>query len=152
MFRDIPLNIVDHYNFEVGYFASSHQFVPKANSQGATEGYIVCTVVHSDNLLSQNGSSSDPNWSDNSEIWIFDAQNLEQGPIYTLSHPLLNLGLTLHTTWLKNPVSVDSREYDVEQDFRELLEDNLKGLPEKFRQPMIDLMNQVYQEFNRDRR
>ena len=145
------LNIVDHYNFEPGYFASSHQFVPKANTQGATDGYIVCTVVHSDKFLSQNGSSSDPKWSDNSEIWIFDAQNLEQGPIYTLSHPSLNLGLTLHTTWLQNPVYVDSRDYDIEQDFSELLKDNIQGLPEKFRQPMQDLMTQVYQEFNRDR-
>ena len=146
------LNIVDHYNFEPGYFASSHQFVPKANTQGATDGYIVCTVVHSDNLLAQNGNSSDPKWSDNSEIWIFDAQNLEQGPIYTLSHPSLNLGLTLHTTWMQNPVTVDSRDYNIEQDFSELLEHNLQGIPEKFRQPMQDLMTQVYQEFNRDRR
>ena len=147
---DQVLNIVDHYNFEPGYFASSHQFVPKANTKGATVGYIVSTVIYSDNLLSQNGNSSDPQWSDNSEIWIFDAQNLNQGPLYTLSHPLLNIGLTLHTTWLQNPVSVDRRSYDIEEDFRQLLKDNLKGVPPQLKQPLKDLMTQVFQEFKRN--
>ncbi len=37
-----------------------------------------------------------------------------------------------YTTWLQSPASVDSRDYDIRQDFSELLKDNLQGLPEKF--------------------
>jgi hypothetical protein len=43
--------------------------------------------------LSWQGSSGD-------EFWIFDAANLAQGPLCRLTHPDLDLGFTLHTTWM----------------------------------------------------
>ncbi|MEB3233576.1 MAG: carotenoid oxygenase family protein [Leptolyngbyaceae bacterium] len=67
-------------------YPNSPQFVPKANSQAdaPTAGYVVCKVFVGDR----------------SEIWIFDAEQLSQGPICKLGHPALQFGLTLHTAWL----------------------------------------------------
>ncbi|NMG09450.1 carotenoid oxygenase family protein [Brasilonema sp. UFV-L1] len=76
--------IADSYQFQPGYFGSSIQFVPRTHNDGSsTDGYIACTVL-----------------SDKSEIWIFDAKNLTQGPLCKLSHPQLKFGFTTHTTWL----------------------------------------------------
>ena len=34
------------------------------------------------------------------EIWIFHADDFTGKPIYRLSHPDINLGLTIHSTWI----------------------------------------------------
>ncbi|MEO0769827.1 MAG: hypothetical protein AAFY72_10400, partial [Cyanobacteria bacterium J06649_4] len=96
----------------------SIQFIPRAGSQltQGDAGYISCTVVRSDNLYSHTeGSPTD--WSDNCEIWIFDAQNLAAGPQYKLSHPLLNFGFSLHSTWLAELAPASKRNYSFEQDY-----------------------------------
>lgn len=125
---DLDLEIVDYYLFkdehnpEQNYLGTSAQFVPKAGSTEQTDGYIVCVVLTSDEFLSQPpADSSNPDWSQNSEIWIFDAQNLKQGPLYKLSHPKLNFGFTVHTTWLAEAVSPDKLEYDVRADHDHLI-------------------------------
>ncbi|MDY7013390.1 MAG: carotenoid oxygenase family protein, partial [Cyanobacteriota bacterium] len=79
------LQIVDSYEIPAQYFANSPQFIPKKGSTGSTDGYIVCSAVYSDNFLSDR--EPDPNWSNNSELWVFDASNLNQGPLCRLSHP-----------------------------------------------------------------
>jgi hypothetical protein len=85
--------IADSYQFPCstapntqGYLINSPQFVPKANSSedDPTAGYLICYVFV--------GESS--------QVWIFDANHLSQGPICKLDHPALNFGLTLHTAWL----------------------------------------------------
>ena len=120
---DVKLEIVDHYLFkddsepDRNYLGTSAQFVPKANGTEPTDGYIVCVVLTSDELLSESPDDSiNANWSQNSEIWIFDAKNLQQGPLYKLSHPKLNFGFTVHTTWLKKAVSPSRLEYDIRSD------------------------------------
>lgn len=144
------LSIADSYEFPHGYFASSPQFVPSAGSTGATEGYIVCTVIHSDNYSSKSNSSSD--WSDNSEIWLFKADNLAAGPQYRLSSGELNFGFTLHTTWLQEAAEVPTRNYDVARDFEESVEECKKFYSESMGQEIDSLFEQVYQEFNNDRK
>jgi carotenoid cleavage dioxygenase-like enzyme len=84
--------IADAYPFPDGRNANSPQFVPKKGGTGGqTDGYIVCTVISDD--TSRPDSSGD-------EIWIFDAENLAQGPLCRLGHAELDLPLTLHTAFM----------------------------------------------------
>ncbi|MGL5808187.1 MAG: carotenoid oxygenase family protein, partial [Xenococcaceae cyanobacterium] len=68
------------------------------------------------------------------EIWIFDAQNLQQGALYKLSHPKLNFGFTVHTTWLKEAVSPSPRKYNIREDYDYLIDGQPPELRERIRQ------------------
>ena len=120
----LELNTDNYYQFESHLLGTSAQFVPRPNAEDQTDGYIVCVVLTSDRFLSQpQTTDSNANWSQNSEIWIFDAQNLRQGALYKLSHPQLNIGFSFHTTWLaeaKSPAS--NLEYRVRDDYQELVQ------------------------------
>ncbi len=115
------LSVADSYEFpKNGYFANSPQFIPKENATGSLDGYIICTVNYSDNLCSKPKVIDEiqPSWSENTEFWIFDAASLKQGPLYRLSHAKLNLGMTVHTTWLREISSPKKcRRYNVRQDY-----------------------------------
>jgi hypothetical protein len=116
---ELALNLVDHYSFPPGYFGTSAQFVPRQGSTQQQDGYIVCIIIHSDHLLPNEmlpDQANDPTWSDNSELWIFDAANLQTGPLYKLSHPKLNFGFTAHTTWLADIQPPPSRNYSIRDD------------------------------------
>jgi len=79
------MKIVDVYQAPVGTILNSPQFIPRQGAEGnLTDGYLMCTAF----------------FENRNELWLFDAQNLSQGPICQLSHPDLNFGFTLHTTWL----------------------------------------------------
>ncbi len=124
------MEIVDGYQFPAGCFGNSPQFVPRSPrsiyTQDSTDGYIVCVVLSKD---SENESNTN-----NSEIWIFDAANLKQGPLCKLSDRTnqVKFGLTIHTTWLPEiakrtasyhiPIKEDY-EYLVQQQPLELLEE-----------------------------
>ncbi|MDC0835932.1 carotenoid oxygenase family protein [Geitlerinema sp. CS-897] len=116
---DEVVTAIDSYSFDRQYYPNSPQFVPRPNATSATDGYIICNVVSSDRLQSCDGETTDLNSSENSELWVFDAENLKNGPSYKLSHPQLNFGLTIHTTWLANlPESDWTRpDYRVSEDF-----------------------------------
>ena len=106
------LTIADVYNFPPGYLGNSPQFVSRRGTDDPTEGYIVCVVIHSNNGIT-----------DKSEIWIFDAKNLSNGPRYRLIHPHLNIGVTIHTTWLsklENPP--ERKDYCVRSDYQDTVE------------------------------
>ena len=141
------IKLQDRYFFPHNYLGTSTQFIPKANTEGSTEGYIVCVVIHSDSLLSE--SEANPNWSSNSEIWVLDAANLARGPLYRLSHPKLNLGFTLHTTWLADLGDTNSvRNYDIERDFEELI----KQQPHKIKDEVRSLFEkEIYPHFRSDK-
>jgi carotenoid cleavage dioxygenase-like enzyme len=79
------MQIVDSYQAPRGSFVTSPQFIPRQNSQGgSTDGYLLCAAFTPEN----------------SEFWLFDGEHLSRGPLCKLSHPSLNFGCTLHTTWL----------------------------------------------------
>jgi carotenoid cleavage dioxygenase-like enzyme len=80
------MTIDDCYEFSIGQVISSPQFVPRTHTTHERDGYIFCTVI------SDQGD----------EIWIFNATKLNKGPICQLNHPSLDLGYTLHTTWLSS--------------------------------------------------
>jgi carotenoid cleavage dioxygenase-like enzyme len=102
------MTIEDYYEFPEGYMVFSPQFVPKrGREENSTNGYIVCIVFTPER----------------DEIWIFDAENLNQNPLCKLYHPQLNLGLSLHTAWLQN-ISPRQANYNilVKQDYQEAVE------------------------------
>jgi len=143
----------DRYYFPPGYFGNSPQFVPRKNSTGSTVGYIVCLVIHSDNLLSDSNDSQSRE-SDNTEIWIFDAENLSQGPKYKLSHPQLNIGITVHSTWLSAIAPPPPSGYNIREDYRAWLQD--PGLDRHPRATKIKaeletlFENEVYPHFGKE--
>jgi carotenoid cleavage dioxygenase-like enzyme len=106
--------IVDSYTFPSGRFASSPQFVPRSGSMEPHNGWLVCTVISDD--TSTPSSSGD-------EFWVFDARNLQQGPVTRLGHTALNMGFTLHTTFMPSfgPRNSNYR-IDVEADHAPLIE------------------------------
>jgi carotenoid cleavage dioxygenase-like enzyme len=108
---------------------NSPQFIPKtaisrqddSNSTDLTEleGYILCTVT------SQAQKA----------LWIFDAQNLAQGPLCKLSYPDFDFGYTVHTTWLP---AIASRQagycIPVRDDYQALVEQNSPDIQTLFEQ------------------
>lgn len=79
------MTIADSYQMPIGMIISSPQFIPRQGSQGdSTDGYLLCTVYRENR----------------NEFWLFDGKHLSKGPLCKLSHPSLNFGFTLHTTWL----------------------------------------------------
>ncbi len=93
------MTIVDKYLFPPGHFGNSPQFIPRGDNTDQTNGYLSCVV-----LVDQDAEPT-------SEIWLFDAQNLSQGPICKLGLPTttdaagqamapFQMGLTIHTTWI----------------------------------------------------
>ena len=81
------LAIVDQYIFEDGYLPLSPTYMPiEADSQEETRGMIL-TLVQSPR---------------GSELWFFDADRLDQGPLCKCQHDDLHFGHTLHSTWLSS--------------------------------------------------
>ncbi|WP_010475399.1 carotenoid oxygenase family protein [Acaryochloris sp. CCMEE 5410] len=130
------LKVEDYYAFPPGCYASSPQFVPREDGlPSSTHGYIVCVVVATD--YPQTDHAIHPKLS---ELWIFDAAHLSQGPLYRLNHPELNIGPTLHTAWLSKLESPPSRtDYDVRDDYQGVLD---QVEPESLRQRIQDLFDQ----------
>lgn len=95
--------VADGYAFPDGRVGLSPMYVPRSGGGGC-----VAVVVTSDDR-STAGSSGD-------EIWVFDAENLAQGPLARLGHEDLDLPFTLHTTWME---SVKPREATYAVDIRE---------------------------------
>lgn len=139
----IELDEDNYYQFHNHYLGTSSQFVPRPNAQDQTDGYIVCAVLTSDELLSQSDhENNDPEWSQNSEIWIFDARKLNQGPLYKLSHPKLNIGFSFHAIWLPQAKSPQRRlDYNVRQDYQDLVEQLIDYQPE-----LGDRVRQLFDE------
>jgi hypothetical protein len=120
------MEIVDAYAFPEGYAVYSPQFVPSTLEPDHTplsqHGFIVCIVL-SDDL-------NDPD-QPKDEFWIFDAKCLHQGPLCKLHSPEqpLNLGASLHSTWLSDAEfeayqypkqeRLTRREATVEQDYKD---------------------------------
>ncbi|WP_373543892.1 carotenoid oxygenase family protein [Chamaesiphon sp.] len=92
------MEIADSFEFPLGYLARSPQFFPSKDpcppgKDPATHGYIV-SVIMSD------AEPENPQTVAKDEIWIFHADDFKGKPIYRLSHPAINLGLTIHSTWI----------------------------------------------------
>ena len=128
----IEIDPDNYYLFNNHYLGTSAQFIPRPNAEDQTDGYIACVVLTSDEFLSQSTEeNNDPEWSQNSEIWIFDARKLAQGPLYKLSHPKLNIGFTIHSSWIAQAKSPSQHlDYDVREDHEYLVQQLIKNEPE----------------------
>ncbi|AFY95833.1 carotenoid oxygenase family protein [Chamaesiphon minutus] len=92
------MEIADSFEFPIGYLARSPQFIPSqeplpTGKDPATHGYIVCVIMSDAEPDNRHTIAKD-------EIWIFHADDFKGKPIYRLSHPDINLGLTIHSTWI----------------------------------------------------
>jgi len=118
------MQILDGYQFPSGYFVNSPLFVPRANGTGgSTDGYIICTVNYDPDPCNRLKSAK-------SEIWIFDAETLKDGPICKMSHPQLNFAFTTHTTWLSEIAPRQAGLYYVP--LKEDFEDRVKQVAPEF--------------------
>jgi carotenoid cleavage dioxygenase-like enzyme len=126
------MEIVDGYQFPLGYFGNSPQFIPHSASTGSsTDGYILCLVLFDENK---------------SEIWLFDANNLRVGPVCKLNHPDLKFGLTIHTTWIPSAHSRIANYYiPVEEDYEDLIS---KQSPEVQEEIQEFFQEKIYPKFS----
>ncbi|MCB9592410.1 MAG: carotenoid oxygenase family protein [Sandaracinaceae bacterium] len=76
------MTFADSFALPDGVMAGSLQFVPRG--AGPTDGYLIGTM-YTDSRT---------------ELWIFDAADLAQGPIAKLASPAWKIGFSLHTAWL----------------------------------------------------
>jgi hypothetical protein len=92
------MEIADSFEFPIGYMARSPQFIPSREpcpegKDPATHGYIVCAIM-------ADAEPTNPHTDAQDEFWIFHADDFRNKPIYRLSHPEINLGLMIHSTWI----------------------------------------------------
>lgn len=124
--KTVPANIVrlntksmeieGFYQFPDGYFGNSPQFIPRSgNGTEGTEtqdGYIVSVVTNDSRQLTAG-----------TELWIFSASQLSNGPICKLSHPKFKLGITIHSAWMSAAKSYKSSyRVPIREDYESLLQ------------------------------
>jgi carotenoid cleavage dioxygenase-like enzyme len=113
--------ITDAFSFPAGRFPSTPTFVPRKNQQNANDGYLIVIVFADHESAISSGH----------EIWGFDAQNLEKGPIFRLSHPSLKMNFSLHSQYIRQISQMDQapqttqthqyNEIDLYQDYESRL-------------------------------
>ncbi|MEM9926947.1 MAG: carotenoid oxygenase family protein [Cyanobacteria bacterium P01_D01_bin.50] len=102
------MEIVDSFEFPYGHFACTPQFIPSSlpcpeDKDPSIHGYIVCVVL-ADNPDNSNEAQD--------EFWILHADDFNNKPVYRLRSPQLDLGLTIHSTWLQE---IDKEKYSEEE-------------------------------------
>ncbi len=106
------MSLSDAYQFPPDCVMRTPQFMARANSTAQDDGYIFTAVVRKNPTYGIGNGK---------EIWIFDAQNLAQGPITILGHPNLNFATTNHALWVSQigPRPMDAYKAQVGDFFRE---------------------------------
>lgn len=136
------MKITDHYAFPKDFFMWSLQFVPSRDKNpeipSSLDGYVLCTVIGPDEVQTEKY---------NSEIWIFDANNLQKGPLCKLYHEELVFAFTIHSVWVNESKEVSQPPYklDVKKDYDAVI----KKIPSwRTRKDIKKLMNEeVYPNF-----
>jgi hypothetical protein len=107
----------DHYQFPKNVFIRSPQFVPNKTPSGKPyelDGYIVCSV--------QVGVPQEAPTAYQAQYWVFDAANLNQGPVCKMTYDGIVFCFTLHCTWLPDAEPYNhSYMVDVEADYNETI-------------------------------
>ena len=134
------MKLTDSYIFPKDYHFRSLQYVPSRVTNDEENGFLVCTVI------TPIANTSPKNYQ--REIWIFNAQNLNQGPICRLTHPKLSFAFTIHSAWLPNPVNHEDKfPYDIRKDFNDLLSEFSK--PQKAKWVKEFMEAQIYGRFEK---
>lgn len=110
------LTSVDYYTFAKDQVMWSLQFVPKnktnPNILDSKNGYILTTVItgvpYNEHELTYQ-----------CEVWIFDANELNKGPVCKLNHPQMSFGFTIHSAWVPETKVVSKPDYviNVKEDY-----------------------------------
>ncbi|MEZ5350665.1 MAG: carotenoid oxygenase family protein [Microthrixaceae bacterium] len=79
------------FEYEPGSFPSPPTFVPRRDRSGPNDGYVM-VLVHTDGVASSGRRSK--------EIQIFDAQDIEGGPLARATADGFNPPLLLHSYWM----------------------------------------------------
>jgi hypothetical protein len=77
----------------LGWSLLSPTFVPRRDSKGPRDGYIVCLAHSAESVPKPMNTSGE-------ELWIFDAADITAGPLCRLGHPDLDFAFTVHSTWV----------------------------------------------------
>ena len=116
------MTINDHFELAWGVYPMSIQFIPMPQPTPIVppqkDGYIWLTVK----VLEQENSVFEYV----SQIWLFDAANIGQGPICKLGAPDFNFCTSLHITWLptKQTPFTSGHNLDIRADFNESIENS----------------------------
>jgi len=78
------MKVAEVYQMEPGTFAHPPTFVPRRGATDPDDGYVVC-IVHRDGPK---------------EVWVFDALDLERGPLARATAKDFNPPLLLHSAWM----------------------------------------------------
>ncbi|WP_171974839.1 carotenoid oxygenase family protein [Leptolyngbya sp. 'hensonii'] len=126
------MEITDYFQFRLGCFARSPQFVPSALPPAAgqdptTHGYIVCVVLDDDIKDLADPVTQEPK--PNDEFWVFHADDFKNKPIYRLEHPEVTMEQTIHSTWIQSiqPSNAVDRQARRRQTLAEDYDDVLSG-------------------------
>jgi Retinal pigment epithelial membrane protein len=113
------MTLDDFYQFDSQTILKSLQFVPRSaptpDLDPQMDGYILTTTLV--NRPNAGGNNYD------CEVWVFDAQNLAQGPVCVLAHPQLDYAFTLHSAWIEQVQTPTSTyKIDIRQDYNALIQ------------------------------
>jgi carotenoid cleavage dioxygenase-like enzyme len=120
------------------YFRSI-QFIPKSPATPGVDpqldGFVMVTV--------QVGEGTQENATYTSQFWVFDAQDIEKGPLVKLQNDALQFCFSLHSAWIpKAAPSTWKYNIDIEEDYNEVIE---KCMDKEFIQQFFD--DNVYPHF-----
>lgn len=146
------IEAADSYVFPLEHIIFSVEFIPKRESTGSREGYIMCTVVRPQkpHQESKRNLETAADISHGSEFWIFDAGNLGQGPVYRLISNQLNFGMTLHSTWIETiPKENENIHYNIRKDYEDSVSKLINRQRKKENKEILhQLFEGIYQEFD----
>lgn len=138
------MEATDYYLFPKDYFMWSLQFIPRSVRNNdipeQKDGYILCTVITT--IINTQGTKEY-----NSEIWIFDANNLKQGAVCKLEHPELTFAFTIHSVWVPDAKSVSQPSYvlNIKDDYNAMIQ----KMGKKYKAEAQQLFDEyVYPNFN----
>jgi carotenoid cleavage dioxygenase-like enzyme len=116
------MRVDDFYEFAQDVNPRAIQFVPKQNPSAGVDyqkdGYIICSM----NVVSNPEQPFEKRLY-KPQIWIFDANLLNNGPVCKLAHPDVTWGYGLHSAWFEKAIFSPNTGYniDIEQDYNEVI-------------------------------
>ena len=126
----LSMNLADAYQFPSDCVMRTPQFMARPNSTSQDDGYIFTAVVRSHPTYGIGNGK---------EIWIFDAQNLAQGPLAILGHPQLNFATTNHALWVAEigPRPADAYKANVGDFFSSRLSSHRSAIQDVIQQHIL---------------
>ncbi len=129
------MTIKDSWVFEKSEHLCSIQYINSDNDEDDEEdnGYLLISV--------KTGDTIDLSGKFRSEIWLFKANSISDGPVCKLAHPKFIFASTLHSCWLKNDTEVVSgQNINIREDYTAYINHLLKENTAK-KEKMLDFFD-----------